>query len=340
MSTRLGTIADIERLRDIYLQGRTQPSAEAATNELRELLQDSSQGRVLFSETGEGQVEALLVVGADPQGYDGWALRMLSTNSSSFGRRAGATLLAAAKPYLLASRVDHLWIRAEAPALSFFLKAGASEVGVAPPFERGAPPRLLLRLRVNSHPDELETEGLLLRMWKASDVPAFARLNANEEVNRFLPGPLTQEVSDALAERITDALGRNGFGYWAVEKKGALAGSPEQFIGFVGIGPITELRPVRQKLGHPAVELGWRLLPEFWNMGYATEAAKAAIDYAFSRLHVPEVVSFTVPENAASLRVMSKLGLRRDRGGDFDHPVLPEGHPLRRHHLFRLSPRE
>lgn len=335
MATRVGTTADIETLQKIYVSGRPQLEASAAVEELARLLDDPSQGRVLFSDAPGGQVEALLVAGPDPEGFDGWALRMLSTSPTSFGRRAGAVLLAAAKPHLLASRVDHLWIRAEPSALPFFLKAGATELGVAPATRRGAPARLLLRLRVNSHPDELESERLLLRAWRASDLPAFARLNADEAVHRFLPGPLSPEVSDALAEQIGAGLSNDGFGYWAVEKRGAASGSEEQFIGFVGVRPVTDLPSVRLRLGHPAVELGWRLLPQFWGQGFATEAAQAAVDYAFSRLHVPEVVAFTVPGNAPSLRVMGRLGLRQDLAGDFEHPSLPEGHPLRPHQLFR-----
>ena len=61
------------------------------------------------------------------------------------------------------------------------------------------------------------------------------------------------------------------------------------------------------------------------------------VDYAFNELALDSVVSFTVPANVHSRRVMEKLGMTYDSRDDFDHPRLPEGHPLRRHVLYRLS---
>ena len=87
----------------------------------------------------------------------------------------------------------------------------------------------------------------------------------------------------------------------------------------------------------PAVEIGWRLDPAFWNRGLATEGARAVLRYAFDFLELKEVVSFTVPDNFASRRVMEKLGMTRDPADDFDYPRLPAGHRLRRHVLYRLS---
>jgi RimJ/RimL family protein N-acetyltransferase len=87
----------------------------------------------------------------------------------------------------------------------------------------------------------------------------------------------------------------------------------------------------------PCVEIGWRLAYEHWGRGYATEAAQAAVAFAFGGLHLEELVAFTVPANQRSRKVMERIGMTRSDADDFDHPDLPEGHPLRRHMLYRLG---
>ncbi|MCY1180072.1 Acetyltransferase (GNAT) domain protein [compost metagenome] len=87
----------------------------------------------------------------------------------------------------------------------------------------------------------------------------------------------------------------------------------------------------------PAVEIGWRLMQAHWRQGYALEAARAALRFAFEELALAEVVAFTVPANLPSQGLMRRLGMQRDEQGDFEHPRLPEGHPLRPHVLYRLS---
>jgi len=83
--------------------------------------------------------------------------------------------------------------------------------------------------------------------------------------------------------------------------------------------------------------VGWRLGSRYWGNGYATEGAKASLDYGFKQCGLKEIVSFTVPANVRSIRVMEKIGLKRDLNGDFAHPKLPIDHPLSRHILYRLS---
>jgi RimJ/RimL family protein N-acetyltransferase len=85
----------------------------------------------------------------------------------------------------------------------------------------------------------------------------------------------------------------------------------------------------------PAVEVGWRLAPQFWGKGYATEAAEAALRIGFETLNLDQIVSFTVMANKPSWSVMERLGMTRDPAEDFDHPRLPVGHALRRHVLYR-----
>jgi RimJ/RimL family protein N-acetyltransferase len=127
--------------------------------------------------------------------------------------------------------------------------------------------------------------------------------------------------------RTNDHFARHGFGWWAVE----VAESTE-FIGFVGL-----LVPSFEAHFTPCVEIGWRLAHRYWGHGYAPEAARAALRFGFERLALDQIVSFTVPANLKSRRVMEKIGMRRDPADDFDRLSLPEGHPLRRHVLYRLS---
>lgn len=173
----------------------------------------------------------------------------------------------------------------------------------------------------------LTTERLILRPWRDADLAPFAALNADPEVMAHFPMPLAREESDALAARIRGGLGAEGFGLWAVEVRG---GAP--FIGFVGLAA-----PSFSTHFTPCIEVGWRLARAHWGQGYASEAAEAAVADGFARLGLAEIVSFTVPANLRSRAVMERLGMTRDPADDFDHPRLPEGHPLRRHVLYRLS---
>ena len=170
------------------------------------------------------------------------------------------------------------------------------------------------------------TSRLVLRPWRPEDRAPFAALNADPEVMRHFPAVLTRAESDAAADRFEEQLARQGFGIWAVEIPGVTP-----FAGSVGLW-----RPSFDAPFTPCVEIGWRLARAWWGHGYATEAARAVAAFAFKTLQLPEIVSFTVPANAASRRVMEKLGMTRDPAEDFDHPNLPVGHALRRHVLYRL----
>jgi ribosomal-protein-alanine N-acetyltransferase len=161
----------------------------------------------------------------------------------------------------------------------------------------------------------------------AQDRGPFAALNADPRVMAHVPAVLSREESDALAARIEAPVERHGFGPWAVEIPGVAS-----FAGFVG--PSVPGFPAHFT---PCVEIGWRLAAAHRGRGYATEAARAVLAHAFGALGLREVVSFTVPANAASRRVMEKLGMTRDPADDFDHPALPDGHPRRRHLRYRLT---
>ena len=173
---------------------------------------------------------------------------------------------------------------------------------------------------------ELVTQRLRLRQWRDDDLAPFAALNADPEVMRYFPAPLTREQSDQLAGRIRSKIERQGWGLWAVE----VAGGPP-FIGFVGLS-----RPTFEAPFVPAVEIGWRLARMGWGHGYATEAAGAALGFGFEQLGLREIVSFTSTVNERSIRVMRRLGMSHDAADDFDHPRVADG-PLRRHVLYRLA---
>ena len=178
---------------------------------------------------------------------------------------------------------------------------------------------------LTTHPT-LTTPRLILRPWREQDFPAFADLNADPRVMQYMPKLLSHEESDSLAMRSCDQFDRHGFGRWAVEVPGIAP-----FAGFVGLS-------IPQFDAHftPCVEIGWRLAFEHWGHGYATEAARAALQFGFEQLTFDEIVSFTVPENRRSRSVMERLGMTWSPADDFDHPSLPEGHSLSRHVLYRL----
>jgi RimJ/RimL family protein N-acetyltransferase len=173
---------------------------------------------------------------------------------------------------------------------------------------------------------ELETPRLLLRRWRAEDRAPFAALNADPVVMEHFPAPLSRAESDELIDRIEAGLDERGWGLWAVEVRDTGA-----FIGFVGLNPATFDAHFT-----PAVEVGWRLARDHWGNGYATEGARAALDYGFAELALDEIVSFTTHANIRSRRVMDRLGMHRDPADDFENPKLPSGHPMRPHVLYRL----
>lgn len=171
------------------------------------------------------------------------------------------------------------------------------------------------------------TERLILRRWRADDRIAFAAINADPRVCEFFPSTLNRDQSDAFADRIETHFAEHGFGLWAAEVKN---GTP--FIGFIGLSV-----PRFHSHFTPCVEIGWRLAVTHWNKGYATEGARTIVQHAFAMLGLREIVSFTVPANLRSRAVMEKIGMDRDPREDFDHPTIPDNHPLRRHVLYRKA---
>ncbi len=172
-----------------------------------------------------------------------------------------------------------------------------------------------------------QTKRLILRNWRESDLLPFSTLNGTPEVMEYMPGILTKPESDALAFKIKNSLERLSFGLWAVEVK-----TDGNFIGFVGLS-----RPTFDAHFTPCIEIGWRISLEHWGKGYATEAALKATELGFEKFGLNEIVSFTAPNNQRSRRVMEKLGMLHNPIEDFNHPKLPNGHPLKPHVLYRLK---
>jgi RimJ/RimL family protein N-acetyltransferase len=173
----------------------------------------------------------------------------------------------------------------------------------------------------------LETERLILRTWREADREPFARMNADPAVMEFFPACLSRVESDQAVDRIEQHFRERGFGLFAAELK--IEGT---FVGFVGLNV-----PRFNAHFSPCVEIGWRLAAAYWGRGLATEGARVALQHGFEVLGLDEIVAFTIPVNQRSRRVMEKLGMTHDPADDFDHPGLAEGHPMRRHVLYRLK---
>jgi RimJ/RimL family protein N-acetyltransferase/GNAT superfamily N-acetyltransferase len=175
-------------------------------------------------------------------------------------------------------------------------------------------------------PQTVDTDRLRLRLWTTADSEPLTAMHATPQGFAHLSGTLDRDGCDAFVTRMMDQWASDGFCYWAVEIRGVT-----NFAGLAGLAV-----PRFEAAFTPCVEVGWTLAVPYRGRGYATEAARSAVRFGFDTLGLDEVVSFTVPENLESRRVMEKIGMTCDPHDDFDHPALPEGHPQRRHVLYRL----
>ena len=173
--------------------------------------------------------------------------------------------------------------------------------------------------------DRIETERLLLRRWQDSDREPFAALNGDPETLVYFPSTLSRQQSDALVDRIESVFEARGHGLWALEVK-----ETGEFIGFTGLSPMPEGVP-----GTGGTEIGWRLAKHAWHHGYATEAARAALDVAFGGAGLPEIWSMTAVLNTPSQAVMRRIGLTEV--ARFSHPRVPVDSPLRDHLTYHRA---
>jgi RimJ/RimL family protein N-acetyltransferase len=173
----------------------------------------------------------------------------------------------------------------------------------------------------------IETPRLRLRRWRDADRAPFAAMSADPAVMEFFPKTLSRAEADAFIDRIEAHWAEHGFGNYALEERETGA-----FVGLTGLFVVFP-----EAHFAPSVEIGWRLARPFWSQGYAREAAEAVIAAAFAEHDFPEIVAFTAVPNTRSAALMQRLGMTRDPADDFDHPGVPEGHPLRPHVLYRIS---
>ena len=172
----------------------------------------------------------------------------------------------------------------------------------------------------------LQTERLILRQWTNDDLALFSKISGDSDVMEFYPKPMMEEESYSMGSKIQSLINERGWGFWAIEIP-----NQEKFIGFVGLHIPKESLPFS-----PCVEVGWRIAKEYWNQGYATEAAKESLRYAFTTLNLNEVVSFTTLVNLRSQAVMQKIGMS-NTGSNFMHPDIEVTHPQCEHVLYKIS---
>jgi RimJ/RimL family protein N-acetyltransferase len=175
----------------------------------------------------------------------------------------------------------------------------------------------------------LETPRLILRGWRDADVDAWIAMNADPRVMEFFPSRYAPDRAAAVAALLRAELERDGFGWWVVEVKNGPA-----FAGVVALQTV----PFEARFT-PAHEIGWRFAFDMWGHGYATEGARAALEFAFQQLGWNEIIAMTAALNQRSQRVMQRLGMTRSPEDDFLHPRITEGDRLRPHVLYRIKPK-
>lgn len=179
----------------------------------------------------------------------------------------------------------------------------------------------------------LHTSRLLLREWRDSDRAPFAEMNRDPLVMRYFPGLMERRASDAFVDRLQELHQCLGYTLWVVEVIDSERGTTP-FAGFTGLMPPTFDPPFEHC--EPVAEVGWRLLPQWWGLGIATEGARASIAHGFDVVRLPEILSFTVVTNTRSRAVMERIGMHL--AGEFDHPrAQPDAH-WKRHALYRMNP--
>lgn len=267
---------------------------------------------------GDGHIGAFM-------GVSDHMLEMLFVLPSMQGRGCGRALVSHAVDECGILKVDVN--EDNIKARRFYLKMGYEVVG-RDEYDSSGKPFPILHLQLPAGRQNIcviETDRLVLRRWREGDIVPFSKMNCDREVMEYLPKCLSFEETVEFYNRIVAEHNARGYGLYAVELK-----NESRFIGYVGFHGFDF-----EAAFSPGIEIGWRLSRKYWNQGYATEAAKACIDYARKHRLFDEIYSFTVVCNHRSERVMQKIGMERQ--GCFDHPSLPEGHRLKPHILYRLD---
>jgi RimJ/RimL family protein N-acetyltransferase len=172
----------------------------------------------------------------------------------------------------------------------------------------------------------IETDRLILRRWRQADLDPYAAMMADPAVTDWLGGGQTPDKVRTVLARREAVFDKLGFGIWAVERR-----EDGAFLGAVGLDPTGDDMPFA-----PAVEAAWRLVRQAWGFGYATEAARAAINDGFDRCDLTEILAVTAQINLKSQAVMRRLGFAPRPWRDFDHPDIAPSDPLRQHVVYAM----
>lgn len=157
-----------------------------------------------------------------------------------------------------------------------------------------------------------ESNRLGFRNWTNQDLNEFAKINADAQVMKHFPNPLSSKETAEFLLRLQNHYDQNGYCYFATEllKSGEL-------IGFIGLAFQEFVSSFT-----PATDIGWRLKKSAWGKGYATEGAKRCLEFAFDELKLDKVVSTCTLKNTQSEKVMRKIGMTKK--GVFKHPKLSQ----------------
>jgi RimJ/RimL family protein N-acetyltransferase len=171
----------------------------------------------------------------------------------------------------------------------------------------------------------IETERLILRNWRHTDIPFLIEMNLDKEVMKYFLNIPTEAETLQFYERVVNHFSKHGFGLYVVEDK-----IEHQFMGYTGF-----MIANFESDFTPCTEIGWRFKKEYWRKGYATEAAKACLLYGFSTLQFNQVYSFTSLHNKKSEAVMQRIGMKKV--GEFSHPKIAKDSWLNLHVKYLIE---
>jgi RimJ/RimL family protein N-acetyltransferase len=172
----------------------------------------------------------------------------------------------------------------------------------------------------------LVSERLILRSWREEDLASFHAICSDPLVMATLGPLMDREETRALIERAQAREDQHGHTFWALERL-----EDARLIGWCGV--------IRGSAGpvEGKAEIGWRLASDCWGNGYASEAARASLDWLFANLPDDAAWAITNTGNLRSRAVMERLGMAHRPALDFDHPMLAPDDPLLRHVTYALE---
>lgn len=173
-----------------------------------------------------------------------------------------------------------------------------------------------------------KTSRLGFRTWHDSDLEGLFSINSDDEVMEFFPGKPSKEDTYLFITRMQRLYADKGFCYFAVENL-----ESNEFIGFIGLAELQFSADFT-----PCVDIGWRLKQSAWNKGYATEGAKACLNFGFNEMALAEIFSVAPVVNNKSEAVMIKIGMTKVK--TFEHPLLLNNKQLKTCILYKTTKAE